>query len=109
MTEVTNIMTPEEAAEYLEALGYTDTHVRVLSGGQMAWIHSIPPDVAILVMPSNSTGCNDLWYYESEKDALKALNAWNPEAEKEPTGWYRNPSTGRRRPNGNEEREYIEF
>jgi hypothetical protein len=35
------------------------------------------------------------------------MHAWNPDEQKEPEGWMRNPPTGRRRPNGNASQEYI--
>lgn len=37
--------------------------------------------------------------------AVVALNNWDGEGE--PEGWIRHVETGRRRPNGNKEEEYI--
>lgn len=39
---------------------------------------------------------------------MRALNDWQPETEPEPTGWFRNPTTGRRRTDGDPAREYIQ-
>ena len=39
--------------------------------------------------------------------AVSALFAWNPETEPEPNGWYRSPTTGRRRPDGDASKEYY--
>jgi hypothetical protein len=52
-------------------------------------------------------GHEDLWCYESLPEALAAMHAWNPENEEEPTGWFRHPITGRRRPNGDSLQEYV--
>lgn len=38
---------------------------------------------------------------------MRGLNEWNGEGE--PEGWYRHRKTGRRRPGGDPEKEYINF
>jgi len=43
--------------------------------------------------------------YESIAQAVEALKAWDGTGE--PQGWFRNPDTGRRRPNGDPTKEYI--
>jgi hypothetical protein len=40
--------------------------------------------------------------------AVASLNAWNPEVDAEPPGWFRCPTTGRRRPGGDPAKEYID-
>jgi hypothetical protein len=35
------------------------------------------------------------------------LKAWAADGGKEPQGWIRHPSTGRRRPGGDASREYV--
>lgn len=53
---------------------------------------------------------NNRWCYESFADALKALNEWESKGFKgEPTGWHRHPGSGRRRPDGNPNKEYVNF
>lgn len=42
------------------------------------------------------------------KRALEALEAWDPATEPEPTGWHRDPHTGRRRVGGDPATEYQE-
>lgn len=50
-------------------------------------------------------GIRNTWHYNTYDDAKAALDRWNGEGE--PTGWFRNPLTGRRRDeNGNE---YIQW
>lgn len=45
--------------------------------------------------------------YESPVQAKAAAEAWDPSQELEPTGWFRHAETGRRRPHGDPELEYI--
>lgn len=45
------------------------------------------------------------WCYESEEAATAALEKL--EDGTEPEGWFRHVETGRRRPNGDPEKEYI--
>lgn len=47
----------------------------------------------------------DRWCYHSYEDAKAALDAWDGEGE--PNGWHRHPTTGRRRPDGEPSKEYI--
>jgi hypothetical protein len=49
---------------------------------------------------------HDHWCYTSELKALKEFERWNPMTEAEPTGWFRNPQSGRRRPDGDPAKEY---
>jgi hypothetical protein len=45
------------------------------------------------------------WCYETVADAKKALDAWDGVGE--PQGWHRHIPSGRRRPDGDPNREYI--
>ncbi len=38
---------------------------------------------------------------------VAALEKFDPERDTEPEGWYRNPNTGRRRPDGDPTKEYV--
>jgi len=49
----------------------------------------------------------DVWDYETPAGAIEALLRILEEEDEEPTGWYRHPRTGRRRPGGDPEREYV--
>ncbi len=49
----------------------------------------------------------DTWQYQSRQAALDACLEWNGEPGTEPTGWYKHPATGRRRPDGDPAREYV--
>lgn len=45
----------------------------------------------------DNIGFDDRWCYPTRAAAEHALAHWNYPAENEPTGWHRNPRTGRRR------------
>lgn len=47
----------------------------------------------------------DLWDYDSVEEAIAAMDASSGEGE--PDGWMRHPVTGRRRPGGNRDKEYV--
>lgn len=50
---------------------------------------------------------HDAWCYESVATAIVALDEWNPDRAEEPSGWFRHPATGRRRPEGDPSKEYV--
>lgn len=60
-----------------------------------------------LGMIGNLAFYEDAWCYEDEAKARAAFEAWDPESEPEPTGWHRHPKTGRRRPGGDPNQEFI--
>jgi hypothetical protein len=47
----------------------------------------------------------DDWSYQDHRAAVVALNEWDGEGD--PVGWYSHHRTGRRRPDGDPEREYV--
>ena len=49
----------------------------------------------------------DNFCYQTREQAVTALNAWDGVGE--PSGWHRNPRTGRRRPIGDASREYVSW
>jgi hypothetical protein len=55
----------------------------------------------------NPEGYDDSWCYDTLDGAIAAMQAWDPEKQKEPDGWMRHISTARRRPGGDASREYI--
>ena len=50
-------------------------------------------------------GFADQWEYDTPAAAKTALATWDGQGE--PSGWFRHPGTGRRRPGGDPEKEYI--
>ena len=60
-----------------------------------------------LLIDVDETGYSRRFCYESLQDAVRALNNWSGVGE--PSGWHRDPVTGRRRPDGDHEREYVHW
>ncbi|RBB38893.1 hypothetical protein DPV79_16055 [Burkholderia reimsis] len=84
--------------------GYTD--YRVFPNERDAMICRLMFTFAIIAdMTPYAYG--ERWCYHSYADAKAALDAWDGEGE--PTGWHRHPDTGRRRENGDPERETINW
>lgn len=61
----------------------------------------------ILTDKMRPEGYTDRWCYKSPQAAWTAALAWDPDATMEPLGWHRHPSSGRRRPDGDPEKEYV--
>lgn len=68
-----------------------------------------------LCMDSSLYGYEDFYCFGSVQLAVDSLNKYadelekNPDAKIEPEGWHRHFKTGRRRPDGNKNAEYINF
>lgn len=84
-------------------------NVRPLPSGRWAGTQQFLFTHAILVgQMHNEQWHDDRWCYKDEKSALAALDAWTKTGGVgEPENWHRHPGTGRRRPDGNQEREYV--
>lgn len=50
-------------------------------------------------------GHDDRWCYKTRLAAAAAAHVWDGHGE--PVGWHRHPDTGRRRPEGDPTREYV--
>jgi hypothetical protein len=83
---------------------------REFADGTVLYIESMSYDVARLcvVRPGTTWGVyDDMFDYANVFKALVALNTWNYPEQREPDGWHRNPTTHRRRPNGDARKEYL--
>lgn len=49
---------------------------------------------------------DDVWCFEKTVDVVTVLREWNYPEASEPEGWIRNPTTNRRRIDGDPNREY---
>ncbi|MFG7180689.1 hypothetical protein ACGYQ5_14270 [Burkholderia pseudomallei] len=97
------MLTPEELDHYwLPEDGCSD--YTTFANGRDAMImrlmytHAIIADLTTMYY-------GDRWCYHTYADAKAALTAWDGEGE--PSGWHRHPDSGRRRPNGDPAREYV--
>lgn len=88
-----------------EAMGYTD--YRVFPSGRNACIKRLGYATAILA-DITPDGGGELWCYAAAAHACEALAAWDGAAKSEPQGWRHHPITGRKRPDGDAAKEYIE-
>lgn len=81
-----------------------------LAGGRHAWIMPLFDGAARLGLDAEpiSDAFETVWDYLRWRQATRALALWNYPEEKDPSGWYRCPMDGRRRPDGDSEREYTE-
>ena len=86
-------------------LGYN--YVRILPNGSFLAVLPMLFGNGRLILSDDPYVVKDAWCYESVEKALLAMGQWNPETESEPSGWIRHLASGRRRPNGDESREYI--
>jgi hypothetical protein len=53
----------------------------------------------------DETGYDDRWCYSSLEAAVAYATVWDGDGE--PEGWHRHPPTGRRRPDGDPTKEYV--
>lgn len=87
------------------ACGY---RLRVLDSGHVVWLVSKLFTWALVVGPDGDLGFDKHWCYETREAALRFGLDWDGNhPETEPTGWVRDPYTGRRRPDGDPAREYV--
>lgn len=104
----------------LDAIGDREPQPSELNGEahQGALYHRVIGDKEIVVYPlimgtvrvvvgdPGELSYNDAWCYSTAAAGLLAASVWDGEGDP-PTGWFRNIRTGRRRPEGDPEREYI--
>ena len=86
--------------------GYTDA--KPIGDGRYAALLPFLFTHAIIVGRwANKWTYEDRWCYATPALALEAFHKWDGQGE--PDGWHRHPPTGRRRPEGNHEQEYVNF
>lgn len=61
----------------------------------------------ILIAKDNPLCYDDRWCYHTKAAAITAACLWLEGDEREPKGWHRHPHSGRRRPEGKPEWEYV--
>jgi hypothetical protein len=82
--------------------------MRIWPSGAIAGIESMIYTVRITIAnPGTTFGTwDDMWCLEKTADILRALREWSYPQVSEPLGWIRNPTTNRRRIDGDPNQEY---
>lgn len=79
-------------------------HARKLDDGRMLYLEPMLPGHLSLAIAHDECTL-ERWCYHDHDAAWRAVLGWNGKGD--PDGWYRHPLTGRRRPGGVAEDEYI--
>lgn len=82
-----------------------DIAVKDFANSKTAWVWRMMYGGRISIGTRGFLTLDDCWCYDSVELAVKALEAWDGDGE--PTGWKRHPASGRRRPEGDESKEYV--
>lgn len=91
--------------EQLRGMGYV--FWRQFPDGEWAAVVPMTYGKGRICYQLNPAGYEDGWCYETIGQAITGLEAWDPEKDPEPTGWFRHPFTGRRREGGDPAKEYV--
>ena len=79
---------------------------RKLADGRVIVVYRLLFGCARLCIgPDDGLTIDDEWHYESGDEAIFASAVWDGEGE--PSQWHRHPGSGRRRPDGDPNREYV--
>lgn len=60
-----------------------------------------------IIYATSLEGIDNQWHYETLHGAVFALYIWDVTGTNEPEGWARHPGTGRRRENGDADKETV--
>jgi hypothetical protein len=80
-------------------------YTRTLPDGRVIAVERLFGRQALLALKAQWLYVQDAWIYASLEAAIAAAETWD--ATEEPRGWVRHPKSGRRRPGGDPEREYV--
>ena len=81
---------------------------RDLGDGRSVWLRQMLFNWLLSIGPTDRLWYDDTWEYTDPARAVVAFLSWDPATQAEPDGWYRHPKTGRRRPDGDPSREYVQ-
>ena len=103
-------MTDSDFIEWLKTEdGGRCTEIKIIGGG-LLYVAAKPLMfhwTMIVGQIGDTFSFEDRFCYANQELAEKAVREWDGTGE--PTGWHRNPKTGRRRVNGDPKTEYIEW
>lgn len=95
----------EEGADLEDAQRRWYLHKRVLPNGHTLYLEPMLPGHLSLCLAPDDWNL-ERWCFHDHDAAWRAVLGWNGKGD--PEGWYRHPMTGRRRPDGTPESEYID-
>jgi hypothetical protein len=78
---------------------------RLLDDGRVLAVYPMIFTFRLVVGPAGDMGYDDCWCFHDQRAALVQLASWDGTGE--PVGWHRHPPSGRRRPDGDPEQEYV--
>lgn len=82
-------------------------HRLLISGAMVAAYRTVTGNGRLIYCLSQyDDGPSMSWCYSNLPDAIKAMTEWAEESLEAPEGWHREIHTGRRRVNGDPEKEY---
>ena len=90
-----------------EMLAFGYTKWRELPDGTILAVGPMAFGNGRLFVDVSNNGYEDCYCYDSLELAESSMNIYNPETDEEPEGWKRHPYSGRRRENGDKNKEYI--
>lgn len=82
------------------------TAMRVLPDGRICGVHQLMFHWTLQI-DIHACGYEDRYCYQTEEQATRAMQEWNGTGDPG-QGWHRHPISGRRRPQGNPDLEYVE-
>jgi hypothetical protein len=104
----------EDYSDYVDPENYIIAHRYILTKGWLVVVIRQIYNFKIAISKRSPNFYDDCWCYARFEDqrmnmlhVLYEFALWDPAHEKEPEGWIRNPTTGRRRPEGKKEKEYV--
>lgn len=82
---------------------------RVLPDGQVVRLHKMFGTNTRITLANDEDEVvyTQMYCYHNTPKAIEQANIWDGKGD--PEGWYRHINTGRRRPDGDPEKEYIDF
>lgn len=91
----------------------TDPHTtllaRIFDDGTYAAVRRLMFHYTLIYgIVGDNLGYENRWCYQTLARAAQAMVEWDYPKQAEPEGWHRNPRTGRRRPDGDATKEYID-
>lgn len=80
-------------------------YTRELDDGREIVVYQMLFTARVCIGPAGAPHYDDAWCYDTAAQAIEAAKIWDGEGDP-PVGWHRHIASGRRRPNGDPEKEF---